>query len=115
MTNTRNLAAVREPSTDDLAGLKDLDDIITWSGLKGDPSCAFSLPGSLLYLLAGDEYFTIDASEFASIAPDDYDEALRHWKYSLDERDMMRGDDPGLTISPTAIVKARARGAHRAA
>ena len=45
MLNARSPAAVREPTIDDLAKFKDLDDILTWSGLKGD---------------------------FASITPDDY-------------------------------------------
>ena len=53
--------------------------------------------------------------EFASITPDHYEEALLEWKFSGDERDMMRGDDPDLNISPTPIITRRARAAHRAA
>ena len=75
MLNAQNPAA----RFNELARFNDLDDIITWSGLNGDPSYAYSEPGSLVYLLAGEEFPSIDAVEFATITPDDYEEALRDW------------------------------------
>ena len=71
MNNARIPAAVRGPSAY-LVCFTNLDDIITWAGIKGNPSYVCSQPGSLLYLLAGDEFSTIDAAEFASSTPDHY-------------------------------------------
>lgn len=115
MTNSRNPAAVREPSIADLQGFGTLGDILAWAGMKGDPEYAYSQAGSLLYLLAGDGFYSIKSIEFASITPADFDDTLKDWKYSEDNYDMQRGDDPDMNIKPTPIVKARARAAHRAA
>ena len=112
---SRNPAAVREPSIEYLQGFGTLRDILSWAGIQGDPEYAYAKAGSLLYLMAGDEFYTIESIEFSSIAPSDFDDTLKGWKYSDDNYDMQRGDDPGMNIKPTPIVKARARAAHRAA
>ena len=54
MTTARNVAAVREPSVEELQHFSSLRDILQWAAVKGDPTYAFSQAGSLLYLLAGD-------------------------------------------------------------
>ena len=114
MTNTRNPAAVREPSVEELGAFGNLCDIMQWAAIKGDPTYAFSHAGSLLYLLAGDEFNRVEAIGFASITPDDFEEALTTWMYSADDTDHFRGREPELNLKPPAIVKARARATHRA-
>ena len=37
MNATRATSAVREPTADELAGFNDLNDILTWAAIKGDP------------------------------------------------------------------------------
>ena len=67
MTNTRNAAAVREPTTDELKNFRSLGDILTWAAVKGDPLLEYTQAGSLLQLLAGEEFTTMEGEEFASI------------------------------------------------
>ena len=114
MNATRNSAAVRGPTPVVLKGFGSLADVMAWAAVKGDATWAGSQAGSLLQLLAGDEFASMEPEEFASISPDDFEEALASWKYSDYERDYGHGM-PDLTMKPPALAKARARVAHRAA
>ena len=114
MTTTRNASAVREPNVEELESLRSLKDILTWVAIKGDPSVAYSQAGSLLYLLAGDEFKTMHADEFASISPADFEDSLASWMYSAYDSDYGFGA-PDLDIKPPPLAKGRARAAHRAA
>ena len=114
MTNTRIASAVREPTPDELKTFRSLSDILTWAAVKGDPSLEYTQAGSLLQLLAGDEFTTMAGEEFASITPADFDDALSAWKFSVFDGDYGHGS-PDLTERPLPLIKARARAAHRAA
>ena len=57
---------MREPSTDDLASFRGLEDIMRWTGLRGGLDYQFSQTGALLVLLGADG--NADAAEFAPIA-----------------------------------------------
>ena len=101
MNATRNAAAVREPLVADLKAFRSLADVMTWAAVKGDPTWAGSQAGSLLQLLAGDEFASMEPEEFASISPDDFEEALVSWKYSEYDRGYGHGT-PDLTVKPPA-------------
>ena len=47
--------------------------------------------------------------------PADFEEALTTWTYSAGDTDQHRGTEPDMNMKPLALVKARARAAHRAA
>ena len=53
------------------------------------------------------------AEEFASVAPADFEEALRSWRYS--QYDDYGNGNPECSIVPNALIKRRARASHRAA
>ena len=114
MNAARNASAVREPTVQELEGFRGLKDILVWAGIKGNPDVAFTQAGSLLVAIAGDEFQTMHAEEFASVAPPDVEEAISNWAYSPFEDDYGNGT-PECNVYPTALVKGRARAAHRAA
>ena len=114
MTTTRNAAAAREPTVVELEKHGSLRDILTWAAVRGDPSVAYSQAGSLLHLLAGDEFTSMHAEEFAFITPDDFEDALSSWMFSAYDADYGHGA-PELTEKPLPQIKARARAARRAA
>ena len=114
MTTARNAAAVRGPTDNELEKFGSLRDILIWAAVRGDPSVAYSQAGSLLYLLAGDEFTSMQAVEFASITPTDFEDALSSWMFSAYDADYGHGS-PELNVKPPPLVKARARAAHRAA
>ena len=62
----------------------------------------YTQAGALLYAMAADEFRTIRAEEFASVAPADFEEALDEWSYSQYENDYGNGV-PECDINPTAI------------
>ena len=111
MTTTRNASAVREPNVDELESFRSPTDILTWAAVKGDPSVAYSQAGSLLYLLAGDEFkltnlqrlllltsnihwrlgCTAPTIQIMDMAPPVWTSSLRRW--SRQEREL-------LTVQP---------------
>ena len=113
MNTARNAAAVREPTVVELEKFGSLRDILTWAAVRGDPPVAYSQAGSLLHLLAGNEFTSMQAEEFASITPDDFEDALSSWMFSTYDADYGHGI-PELTEKPLPLIKARARVAHRA-
>ena len=114
MNTARNTSAVREPTDAELGSFQGLKDILAWAGIKGNPDLEYTQAGSLLFAIAGDEFQTVPAEEFASVAPADYEEALSNWKYSQHDEDFGNGN-PECHLVPNALVKSRARAAHRAA
>ena len=114
MTTARIAAAVREPTDAELEKFQCLADILAWAGVKGNPDVEYTQAGSLLYAIAGDEYQSIPAVEFASIAPADFEEALSDWKFSQYDDNYEHGV-PECNLVPNALIKGRARAAHRAA
>jgi len=103
MNAPRAVAAVREPTADELAGFNDLNDILTWAAIKGDPGLYFTQAGALLYAMAADEFCDISAEEFATVDPGDFEEALNNWRFShLD--DGHGAGNPDDYSSPTAFL-----------
>ena len=96
MTTTRHASAVREPTPDELKTFWNLSDVLTWGAVKGDPSLEYTQAGSLLQLLAGDEFTTMEGEDLASITPADFEEALAAWKFSVSDGDYGHGA-PDLT------------------
>lgn len=114
MINTRIATAVREPTPDELKNFRNLSDVLTWAIVKGDPSWEHTQAGSLLHLLAGDEFTTMEGEEFASIIPADFEDAVAAWKFSIFDGDYGHGR-PDITERLLPSVRTRARVAHRAA
>ena len=112
-TASRVAAQVREPSNEDLQGFDNLADILVWAGVKGNPQCGTSQCGALLMAIAGDEFKTMSAAEFASISSEDFESALVEWKFSQYDDDYEHGV-PDCDLVPNALIKGRARAAHRA-
>ena len=75
-TTARTAAAVREPSDAELEQFESLADILAWSGVKGNPDVEYTQGGALLYAIAGEEFKSMSAAEFASISPTDFEAAL---------------------------------------
>ena len=63
--------------------------------------------------IAGDEFKTMSAAEFASISSEDFEAALTEWKFSQYDDDYEHGI-PDCDLVPNALIKGRARAAHRA-
>ena len=78
MMNAARNPAVREPTGPELQGFSGLKDILAWASLKGNPDLEYTQAGSLLYAIAGDEFQTVPAEEFAFVAPADFGEAFVH-------------------------------------
>ena len=114
MNAARTASVVREPTDADLENPQRLADIIAWAGVKGNPDVEYTQAGSLLSAVAGDEHQTITAGEFASVAPADLEAALSDWKFSQYEDNYEQGV-PECHLVPNALIKGRARAAHRAA
>ena len=90
------LAAVREPTAAETAGFGCLADMFTWARIKGLLACPGSRAGSLLRLLARDDWDTAEIDDIANVSPDDFDRMLEDWLYcsydgntELDERDFV--------------------------
>ena len=119
MLYPRNAAAVREPSNGDLEKFRSLGNVIRWAGLTGDLDYRFSQAGSLLFLLgaAGAEFDggVASAADFASISPEDYEDTIHNWMYSVESTNGHNDYDPDLGVKPNAIVRGRVRAAHRCA
>ena len=104
MNAARATAVVREPTSDELAGFTNLNDILTWAAIKGNPDLYYTQAGALLYAMAADEFCDISAEEFATVDPGDFEESLNNWRFSrLD--DSHGPGDPDDYCSPTAILK----------
>ena len=114
MTAARNASAVREPTKEEFESFAGLHDILRWAGIKGNPELKFTQAGSLMFAVASEEFATIRVDEFASVDQEDFEATMREWIYSAEEEDYGHGA-PACTIKPNAILKARARAAHRAA
>ena len=108
MTNTRIASAVREPTPDELKNFRNLSDILTWAAVKGDLSLEYTQAGSLLHLLAGYDFTTMEGEEFASITPADFEDALSVWDFIIYDNDYGHGS-PDMTERPLPLVKASAR------
>ena len=91
MHPSRNASAVREPSTEELTAFTSLKDILVWASIKGNPDLHYTQAGGLLYAMAADEFTTIRAEEFASVAPADLEDALADWCYSRYDDDYGNG------------------------
>ena len=76
---------------EDLQGFDNLADILAWAGVKGNPQCGTSQSGALLMAIAGDEFKTMSAAEFASISSEDFEAALAEWKFSQYDDDYESG------------------------
>ena len=72
-TAARTTAPVREPADEELDLFESLTDILAWAGVKGNPEVEYTQSGALLVAIAGDEFKTITAAEFASISSDDFE------------------------------------------
>ena len=107
-------AAVREPSEKQLEEFSSLADIFEWAGIKGNPVVEYTQAGALLFAIAGGEFTSISADEFASISPSDFEAALGEWAFSQYEDNYELGDVV-CELLPNALIKGRARAAHRAA
>lgn len=98
---------LREPTADEVKGFSDLQCIVRWSGLKGNPVDDRTQAGSLFRLCGvledGD---LISIAEAGAIDPEEFDAVLSTWTY--DEQD-------GQTVSPNITVMTRARSFVRAA
>jgi len=67
-----------------------------------------------LFAIAGGEFTSMSAAEFASISPNDFEAALGEWKFTQYDDNYEFGNvECGLL--PNALIKGRARAAHRAA
>ena len=113
-TAARTAAPVREPTDDEFEAFENLTDILAWAGVKGNPEVEYTQSGALMVAIAGDEFKTITAAEFASISSEDFEAALAEWKFSQYDNDYEFGT-PDCNLSPNALIKGRARAAHRAA
>ena len=75
-TSARSAASVREPSDKQLEEFESISDIFIWAGVKGNPAVEYTQAGALLFAIAGDEFTSMTAEEFASISPGDFENAL---------------------------------------
>ena len=67
--------AIIEPSSDELALMFNMADIITWSGLRGNWTYEKSVAGALFYSLGGAEATAMTIAEFGSIPSSDLESA----------------------------------------
>lgn len=119
------MAAVKEPTADELSIMTIVGDIFHWAGVPGDTAYMVSL-ACLRLVVVGAEASdgatgTINAMEvenFASIDASALEYALNNWKFSK------VGVQPGLEheeihgsmdTMASPLMKAKARAAHRAA
>ena len=106
-------SGAREPTEGEWAALETLADILSWSRLTGTMEYGPSQQGSLLVALGADVNTSVD--EFAAIPVQNFLNTLESvWLHS----ESTERDDHGnveLAITPTEIVKARARSAHHVA
>ena len=110
----RNAAPVREPTAEELTEFHSLADILVWAKIKGNPLVGYTQAGALMEAIAGDEFEAMTAAEFASISAADFEAALADWKFSQYE-DNIESGLPDCDLVPNALIKGRARAAHRAA
>ena len=110
----RAAASVREPTSDQLENFFNLADIFTWANVKGNPYVAHTQAGPLLVAIAGDEFASMTAAEFASISPEDFESSLGGWKFSQYDDNFELGPIE-CELLPNSLIKGRARAAHRAA
>ena len=106
--------AAREPkNADEWSTLQDLSDILTWAGLAGSTDYGPSPQGSLLASLGADSMTTVE--EFGAIEIDDFSTAVdKVWLHS-ESVNLEDFRSTELTITPSAIMKMRARSAHHTA
>ena len=79
MTNVA--AAVREPTEAQVMGFHSIIDVFNWSRIVGGLDCPGSRAGSLLRLLAHDDWFEAGIDDIAGISTDDFERILVDWRY----------------------------------
>ena len=72
---------VRDPTDEEVAGFRQLSDLLTWAKIKGQLECPGSRAGALLRLVARGEWPECEIADFATVSPGAYDELLEHWLY----------------------------------
>ena len=85
--------AIIEPTQAELQVMDNMADIISWSGLQGNWTYAFSMAGALFQSLGGAQATAMTIAAFGSIRTEDLEAAIcvEEWKYSR------FGENPGET------------------
>ena len=110
-------AAVREPTAAQVAGFGCLADVFEWSRVKGLLACPGSRAGSLIRLIARDEWDTAEIEDIANVAPDDFESMLENWLYcSYDGNTELDDTDFAglLDEAPGPMLLGAARAMHHA-
>ena len=104
---------IKEPTYDEFQSMNTLNDIFTWSKLKGSVEYAESQVGSLLLSVGADDDVTIE--EFASIPVASVSRVIDEvWLHSK-SNEQYDGFNTELVVKPTEFIKARAMSAHHVA
>ena len=89
---------VREPTSEQLQGFESIEDLFAWAKAKGRLDWPGSKAGSLLRVVAGDEWDDVEIDDFASVAPVTYERLHDRWRYSDVEPD---GSDGSMVTLDT--------------
>ena len=80
----RVASEVREPTVAELERIVDIADAFAWAKIKGDLTMPGTRAGSLLRLVAQDEWPECEIADFASVSPAAFDALLVDWYYCKD-------------------------------
>ena len=111
------MAAIPEPTPEQLQAMICMADILNWAGLKGNHRYKCSMAGALFESLGGEEAAGMSIDEFGAIKDEDLEAAITNteWVYSRFDEDPGTDMDGERVIKPKALHKNMARKAHRAA
>ena len=74
-------SAVREPTAAEIDGFNTLAEVFQWARISGGLASPGSRAGSLLRLLAQDDWSGTDIADIANVATEDFDHLLENWLY----------------------------------
>ena len=85
--------AVCGPTTVDFEGMRDLQGVLSWAGLKGDVSFSMGPAGSLIKAPRGPGFECMTIEEFASCDPSEFETTFtEEWTYSEQVEDDGNGN-----------------------
>jgi hypothetical protein len=123
----QEMAAVVEPTSDQLDAINGLEDLFGWAHVEGDIMHSGTMAGSLLGLVGIPPDPTADPwqqlATFANVDPDDFKDEVRRWCMADMEDEAERDGPqnvsvvyrPHLSIPATLVQKGFAKAAHNAA
>ena len=76
----RVAAAVREPTEAEIQGFHSVIEVFNWARIGGGLACPGSRAGSLLRLLAHDDWFEAGVDDIAGVSADDFERILEDWR-----------------------------------